>query len=250
MILCKIINKNRKQWFVDIIISGCEAGWEFFLALSFSFSLFSLRWVGEWIIRASTKWSGVSGAALIPGLVSHMCNSFIHQCCVSSRTAVTDWTVVFTVVVKWLWLFDVCKFYFLTLVSCLLPSFLPGFLASQSDKPTCYLMWSLRPTAWLVQQHHSGFVILFANMDLPEAHLPAHSPLKHSLLFQTPACLPTTLLKVQYSVLTGKISKLHTEELHSTTSSPLNRASLDTTIAVSHHLRNHLSFSRPNPVVN
>lgn len=81
--------------------NGSEAGWEFFLALSFSFSLFSLRWVGEWIIGVSTK-CGVSGAALIPGLVSHMCNSFIHQCCVSSRTAVTDWTVVFTVVAKWL----------------------------------------------------------------------------------------------------------------------------------------------------
>lgn len=166
----------------------------------FLFFSFSLRWVGEWIIRASTKWSG---AALIPGLVSHMCNSFIHQCCVSSRTAVMDWTIVFNVVVKWLWLFDVCKFYLITLVSCLLPSFLPGFLASLSDQPTCYLMWSLRPTAGVVQQQHSGFVILFANMDLPETHLPAHSPLKHSLLFQTPACLPTTLLKVQYSVLTG-----------------------------------------------
>lgn len=118
------------------------------LSLCPPFFLFSLRWADHFCL---CLW------AVLPflGLLSHTCNSLLHQVLSIKWPAVAVilcQIVACTMTVNWHPLFDscFCMFCSVTLVSHLLSCSSPIFPASPTEVLTCFLSWSPKVTVRLL----------------------------------------------------------------------------------------------------
>lgn len=166
------------------------------------FLLLSLRWADHFCL---CLW------AVLPflGLLSHTCNSLLHQVLSIKWPAVAVilcQIVACTMTVNWHPLFDscLCMFCSVTLVSHLLSCSSPIFPASPTEVLTCFLSWSPKLSQNLIST--LGLLIL-EKKDLPETHLPTYFLLDsfHRLWIQT--CSTAIPLAAQLCQFSSKDSK-------------------------------------------